>query len=134
MPSHLQPPPKQSSLGKRQSQEDLARDSKRFMEEDTAAQWKLQRNKRKMEQKRPYVEREVRMRLRIFCCYCQVKTGREKGQCLQCGHGGCGDCLFTQRLGWESTKRLERDADSSAAQANLRLDSTVKLLIVLSIE
>jgi hypothetical protein len=58
---HTEPFAKQSSLGKRPSQEDLARDDKRFMEEDTAAQWKLQRNKRKMEQKRPYVEREVRI-------------------------------------------------------------------------
>ncbi|KAH8674819.1 hypothetical protein BGZ60DRAFT_562917 [Tricladium varicosporioides] len=62
------------------------------------------------EQSRPRVYREIRMRMRIFCCHCQAITGWWEGQCLKCSHEGCSDCLFTQ------TESIERDADSATTQ------------------
>lgn len=101
MSDYLQPPSKQSSLGKRPNQDDLGGADKRLMENDTTAELKSQKIKMEMKRKPHYVERQIKMKVRIFCCYCEVETGRDKGRCVKCGHPGCGECLFYQSLSRE---------------------------------
>ncbi|KAG5296445.1 hypothetical protein I7I50_09601 [Histoplasma capsulatum G186AR] len=73
--------------------------------------------------KEGYVQKTVRQRLRLYCCRCEedVSSG---GECRQCGHASCPECLHERRL-----RREKRSVDPSHEpnQANSHHDAQTNL-------
>ncbi|EDN08213.1 predicted protein [Histoplasma mississippiense (nom. inval.)] len=72
----------------------------------------------KSQTRQGYVRKAVRRRLRLFCCRCEEDVSGG-GECRQCGHTSCPECLH------ERTLRRERSVDRSHEpnQANRRHDA-----------